>query len=103
MIEEIAGGFVPFLVVVAVMVVVGLIWWGRKATKYPEWAAKEEAKFDEHLEWLKKYAPDQVDRVLEKIQDADAVSAGQSLYANIQRRLNTIEAKVNELLSRSPK
>ena len=103
MTKGIFDGFVPFIVIVTVVVIGGGYWWSRKSAKHPEWAAAKEKEIDALLEGLKKYAPDHVDVVLEKIQSVDAVGGGQALYANIERRLNTLETKINEVLTRLPK
>lgn len=91
----ILGGLIVALVLVYL--------WARKSSKHPEYAAQKEASFDAFLEGLKKYAPDQADQVLSKIQAVDMVKAGQSAYAAIEPRLASLEAKMNELIARLPK
>ena len=91
--NEILSGFVPFIIVFAVIVIAGLVWWGRKSSKYPEYAAAKEKELDAMLESLKKYAPDSVDAVLQSIQDKSLVGSGQAVQARIDR----LESSVKEL------
>lgn len=106
--ETVVIPVLPVLFVLAVVVmIVGVYLWSRKAAKHPEYAAKLEAKADASAEdvaaWLEAKGLTDSAATVRKLKDYDLVKAGQLAYQTIEPRLNSLEAKLNELLGRVPK
>lgn len=95
------------ILIVALIVLVGVYLWARKSVKHPEYAARLEAKADAATEDVAKrleaWGLADAAAQVRKLKEVDLVAAGQAAYATIEPRLNSIEAKVNEILSRLPK
>lgn len=104
MVEQVvAQGSVWDLILVGV-IVIGVIWfwWSRKSAKYPDYASEKEAQVDAGIQSLitKVGAESTLGKALVAVRDANLVKAGQDTYSVIDARLNTIEAKLNELLKK---
>lgn len=107
MIEQVAAqaSFWDLILVAVVIIGVAWFWWSRKAAKYPDYASRKEAQVDEGLQTLitKAGADSPLGKALITIRDANLVKAGQDTYAAVGARLDSLEGKVNEILSRLPK
>jgi hypothetical protein len=89
----------PLLLVIllALAVGIGLVWFARKSARHPEWARRKEEQFDAGLEAAKAFAPASVDAVLAQIQAIDWQRVGADAYTRGKPIVQALRAKADEL------
>ncbi len=86
------------VILLALAIGFGIVWWSRKSAKHPEWARRKEAGFDAALETAKAFTPAQIDAALEAVRAIEWQRVGAQAYIAGKPLVQALREKAHELL-----